>query len=265
MTVNVTTHNSAAWDGETELHNSWTIPVDRATVRRAQRGDWQLFLSPTRPIPRAWFPELAGLETLCLAAGGGQQGPILAAAGAKVTVFDNSPRQLERDRYVARRDGLGIQTVQGDMADLGMFADASFGLIAHPVSNVYAADVRPVWQEAFRVLRPGGVLIAAFDNPVRHIFDRDLSDRGRLKVRHKIPYSDLTSLTPQELQLLIDQTEPLQFGHRLEDQIGGQLDAGFVITGHFEDRFAPEARDVLSKFIATFHITRAVKPSRPVL
>ena len=35
-------------------------------------------------------------------------------------------------------------------------ADESFDVVFHPVSNVFAPRVRPVWQEAFRVLRPGG-------------------------------------------------------------------------------------------------------------
>jgi hypothetical protein len=50
--------------------------------------------------------------------GGGQQGPLLAAAGAVVTVFDNSPQQLGQDRFVAERDGLAIETVEKEMADL---------------------------------------------------------------------------------------------------------------------------------------------------
>jgi hypothetical protein len=53
-----------------------------------------------------------------LASGGGQQGPILAAAGAKVTVLDNSPRQLEQDRLVAFRHALPVTTVEGDMAEI---------------------------------------------------------------------------------------------------------------------------------------------------
>jgi 2-polyprenyl-3-methyl-5-hydroxy-6-metoxy-1,4-benzoquinol methylase len=69
---------------------------------------------------------------LCLASGGGQQGPILAAAGARVTVFDNSPQQLAQDRFVARREGLTLETVEGDMRDLSVFADVSFDLIVHP-------------------------------------------------------------------------------------------------------------------------------------
>ena len=118
---------------------------------------------------------------LCLASGGGQQGPILAAAGANVTVFDNSPNQLAQDRLVADREGLTIETVLGDMADLSAFPDARFDLIFHPVSNVFAPDVRPVWKEAFRVLRPGGSLLAGFMNPVQYLFDDIALERGELQ------------------------------------------------------------------------------------
>jgi hypothetical protein len=47
------------------------------------------------PVDRSWLPtDLTGKDVLCLASGGGPQGPILAAAGARVTVFDNLPRQI---------------------------------------------------------------------------------------------------------------------------------------------------------------------------
>jgi 2-polyprenyl-3-methyl-5-hydroxy-6-metoxy-1,4-benzoquinol methylase len=97
------------------------------------------------PVPRDWFPAgLAGIAVLCLASGGGQQGPVLAAAGADVTVFDNSPRQLARDEEVAARDGLAIRTVLGDMRDLSAFTDGRFDLVLNPVSNVFCPDTRAV-------------------------------------------------------------------------------------------------------------------------
>ena len=44
----------------------------------------------------------------------GQGGaPVLAAPGAAVTVFDNSPAQLDRDRSVAEGEGLRLETVEG--------------------------------------------------------------------------------------------------------------------------------------------------------
>src|SRR5262249_679645 len=83
--------------------------------------------------------------------------PARAAAGADVPGPANSPAQLRQDRLVAAREGLEVETVEGDMADLSTFADGRFGLVFHPCSNCFVPDVRPIWREAFRVLQPGGV------------------------------------------------------------------------------------------------------------
>ncbi len=174
--MDILAYNRRAWDRQAEKGNRWTVPVGPDVIAAARRGDWQVVLTPTRPVPADWFPALAGLDVLCLASGGGQQGPVLAAAGAAVTVLDNSPAQLARDRLVADREGLEVRTVQGDMADLSAFPEGSFGLVFHPCSNCFVPDVRPVWQEAFRVLRPGGVLLAGFCNPALHVFDDALAE-----------------------------------------------------------------------------------------
>ncbi|HAJ35107.1 MAG TPA: SAM-dependent methyltransferase, partial [Chloroflexi bacterium] len=84
-------YNARAWDKAVERASRWTTPVAPEEIAAARQGVWQIVLTPTRAVPRAWFPSLAGADVLCLAGGGGQQGPILAAAGARVTVFDNSP------------------------------------------------------------------------------------------------------------------------------------------------------------------------------
>jgi SAM-dependent methyltransferase len=194
---------------------------------------------------------------LCLASGGGQQGPILAAAGANVAVFDNSPRQLEQDRLVAERDGLRIRTVQGDMRDLSAFADASFDLVFHPVSNLFCPEVPPVWRECFRVLRAGGSLLAGFMNPDLFIFDREAEDeRGELVVRHSLPYSDLTHMGADERARFVGDG-PLEYSHTLTDQIGGQLAAGFVVT-HFAE--APHHENITAQYMPGYYATRAVKP-----
>ena len=257
MPFDLRAYNSAAWDKAVERQSEWTIPVSPEIIAAARRGAWQIVLTPTKPVPGGWFPPLASADVLCLASGGGQQGPILAAAGARVTVFDNSPQQLAQDRYVARREGLELATVEGDMRDLAPFADASFDLIVHPVSNLFVPDVRPVWREAFRVLRPGGVLLAGFCNPIMYLFDQELADEGVLQVRHKLPYSDLTSLTDEERAVYVDDQQPLEFGHLLEDQIGGQTDAGLLIAGFYEDIW-PGA--TINEYTPTYIATRAMKP-----
>lgn len=258
--MDVRSYNREAWNRQVADGNQWTIPVRPEIVAAARRGEWSILLTPTIPVPRAWFPPLAGAAVLCLASGGGQQGPILAAAGAQVTVFDNSPRQLAQDRLVAEREGLDIRTVEGDMADLSALADASFDLIVHPVSNIFAQDVRPVWREAYRVLRPGGALLAGFNNPDDYIFDLALLDRERrLEVKFKLPYSDIESLSEDALAAYLVQGWPLEFSHTLDDQIGGQLAAGFLLAGFFEDRYPPAEDDLLSQYMPTFFATRAIK------
>ena len=250
-------YNRTAWNREVEIGNIWTVPVSSEVVEAARRGEWQIVLTPTKPVPSDWYPQpMQGKEVLCLASGGGQQGPILAAAGARVTVFDNSDRQLASDRMVAERDGLEIHTVQGDMADLSAFADESFDLIVHPVSNTFAPDILPVWREAYRVLRHGGILIAGICNPVMYIFDYASLEKGQMVVRHKLPYADETHLTPQELQEYMQTGEPFEFSHTYETQIGGQLQAGFVLTGFYED-IAPDS--LVSQYVSEFFATRALK------
>ena len=142
-------YNRAAWDREVDRGNEWTRPVGPEVTARARAGDWSVVLIGYEPVPRDWFPaDINGTPVLCLASGGGQQGPVLAAAGADVTVFDNSPRQLARDEEVAARDGLVIRTVLGDMRDLSAFADGGFDLVFNPVSNVFCPDLARLHPDA---------------------------------------------------------------------------------------------------------------------
>jgi SAM-dependent methyltransferase len=258
-TMDIRKHNREAWDKLVETRNRWTVPVGDGEIEAAKQGECCVFLTPTKAVPLSWLKPLKGCDVLCLASGGGQQGPVLAAAGGHVTVFDNSPGQLGQDRLVAERYSLAIDTVEGDMRDLSVFDRESFDLIVHPVSNVFVPEVRPVWNECYRVLRPGGRLLAGFDKPFKHIFELEAYERGTLTPAHTIPYSDLSALTASEIESRSREGVPLEFGHTLEDQIGGQIDAGFLITGLYEDRDPEDEGDLLSKFTTTFIVTRAEK------
>ena len=257
--MDVRGYNEEAWDREVERGNQWTVPVGPEVIEAARRGQWEVLLTNTKPVPKAWFPEMEGADVLCLASGGGQQAPVFAAAGARVTVFDNSPGQLAQDRLVAERESLDLRTVQGDMRDLSAFDAESFDLVFHPVSNLFVPEVRPVWAEAFRVLRRGGTLLAGFLNPANYIFDLDLADEtGELRVEYELPYAAPTSLNEESLRAQIERGEPLEFSHTLEDQIGGQIDVGFVISGFYEDRHGDD--DPLAAYMPTLIATRATKP-----
>lgn len=240
--MDVTQHNRGSWNEAVKRGNPWSIPVGADEIARARVGDWRVILTPNRAVPAAWFGELRGRDVLGLGSGGGQQVPILAAAGARVTSFDASDAQLALDRQVADREGLAVRLERGDMADLSRFPDESFDLIFHPVSNVFAPDVKPEWRECARVLRPGGRLLAGFMNPTYYWFDHDAAEKsGQLVVKYPLPYSDLTSLTPAERAARIAANEALEFGHSLDDQIGGQLAVGLVVTGFYENDWSDEA------------------------
>ncbi len=255
--MDVYKYNSEAWDAEVGKGNPWSRPVSPEEVAKARAGEFRILLSPVKPVPGDWLGTVRDRDILCLASGGGQQGPLLAAAGARVTVLDASPEQLARDSMVADREGLKITIHLGDMRDLSRFADKSFDLIIHPVSNCFIPDVAPVWKECFRVLRPGGSLLSGFNNPFTYSFDRQLSEKGTLQLKYPIPYSDLTSLTDAERQEFIGRNEPLEFGHSLGDQIGGQLKAGFLLSDFYEDVWGDG--NIEDRFFPHFIATRALK------
>ncbi len=254
--MDVRRENRRIWDKKVADGNQYTIPVGPEVIAAARAGSWSIVLTPTKPVPREWFGELKGADVLCLASGGGQQGPVLSAVGASVTVFDNSPAQLAQDRSVAEREGLDIRLVEGDMRDLSCFADASFDLIFHPISNCFVPKIRPVWSECARVLRPGGALLAGFVNPVVYTFDPDMEDRGVLRVRYPQPYSDFNAL-PKHVKRWRDEGEAIEFGHSLEDQLGGQLDAGLLLAGFFDDY----GLKPIANYMPGYCATRAIKPS----
>ncbi|UFT99606.1 class I SAM-dependent methyltransferase [Radiobacillus kanasensis] len=253
-------HNQAAWDKKVNDGAVYTKPVSGEEVAKSKQGNWSINLTPTKTVPQNWFPNsLKGLKVLCLASGGGQQGPVLAAAGADVTVVDISQKQLDQDELVAKRDGLSLQTIQGSMSNLHFFEDGTFDMVIHPVANLFVEDVKPVWQEAARVLKENGSLLSGFANPLLFIFDDEQEMRGNLEVKHSIPFSTLDPMNEAERENHIAAHETIEYGHTLEDQIQGQIEAGFMIAGFYEDNFGGSRE--LDPYINTFMVTRAIKRS----
>ena len=255
--MDIRSYNREAWNREVGGgKNRWSQPVNSETIAKARQGEFSILLTENIAVPRRWFPPLQDADVLCLASGGGQQGPVLAAAGANVTVFDNSPAQLKQDQLVAGREALSLRTVEGDAADLSIFTAESFDLVFNPVSTVFMPDVRTVWKECSRVLRQDGILMSGFMNPVHYIFDLYKADEGSLEVTNSIPYSDLTSLSKAELDDLVEKGLPVEFGHSLTDLLGGQCAAGFVITDLYEDYMLDSP---LHNYHPNYIATRATK------
>ena len=261
--------NRAAWDREAAAGNPWSIPVGDDVIAAARSGEWSVVLTYAKPVPRAWFANpaapdpaagLKGTRVLCLASGGGQQAPVLAAAGATVTSFDASAEQLARDAERSLSHDLGIRTVQGYMDDLGAFDDASFDLCFHPVSNTFAPELEPVWHEIARVLRPGGVLLAGFMNPDLYLFDvateEAATSPSEFRVAHRLPYSDTSGRTRDEVEAYLAKDGPVQHSHSLVGQLGGQLSAGLVLTDLYDDT---EPGRLIGEFLPMCFSSRAVR------
>ena len=220
--------NAAAIDRWVEEGWEWGRPIDHGEFLRALAGEWDVKLTPVKFVPHGWFGSLKGKKLLGLASGGGQQMPVFAALGAECTVLDYSERQLTSERAVADREGYEIKIVRADMTKPLPFEDNSFDLIFHPVSNCYVREVKPIWKECFRVLKTGGLLLSGLDNGVNYIVDGD-----ETRIVNRLPFDPLTN-GDQKKQLERDDSG-MQFSHTLEEQINGQLEAGFTLLSLYED------------------------------
>jgi len=224
-----TDYNAKIVDSWVEEGWEWGKPVSHEEYAAATKGDFKLVLTPNVAIPDDWYPSpIKGKKILGLASGGGQQMPILTALGGICTVFDYSQKQLDAEKLVAEREGYDIDIVRGDMTKPLPFADNSFDMIIQPVANCYIEDVQPVWNECYRVLKPGGRMIAGLDNGINYIFDK-----AETKLFQKLPYNPLKdSSVNKEFPI---EEEGVQFSHTLNEQLRGQIKAGFQIVDLYED------------------------------
>ena len=108
------------------------------------------------------------------------------------------------------------------------FDDGEFDIIFHPVSNCYVRDVLPIWRECFRVLKKGGRLLAGLDNGINFLFDDD-----ETKMVNALPYDPLSN--PAQYETAMKNDYGIQFSHTIEEQIGGQLKAGFTLADVYGD------------------------------
>lgn len=177
---------------------------------------------------------ISGWRVLALAAGGGRQSAMYAAAGARVTVVDISPEMLALDREVANERGFDIRTVETSMDNLSMLAPASFDLVIHPVSTCYVPDVFKVYCEVARVTRPGGLYISQHKSPVSLQAEAQPSGPG---YRLLEPYYRSGPL-PEVVGSRHREAGTLEFLHRWETLLGGLCRAGFVIEDLVEPMHA---------------------------
>ena len=253
--------NKTFWNKWSREGGPWSQRCSNEKIQKARSGKVEIGVTTDKLVPESWFPKnWNGLDILGLASGGGQQIPILAATGANVTSFDFSEEQLNRDLEVCKEEGLEIKTQKGKMEDLGVFIDESFDFVINPVSTCFTSDVRKVWKEVYRVLRPSGIFISGFCNPISYALDRDSYEKkNEMKLIHRIPYSDTESLSEKEIKSTIKASDSLEFGHSFSDLIGGQTDLGFQIVGFYESYWGEQFPELIDSIMPSFIATRTIK------
>ncbi|MDO4458964.1 MAG: methyltransferase domain-containing protein [Clostridia bacterium] len=220
--------NSSVIDSWVKDGWEWSVPVTHEEYLKALDGDWGIFLTPTKVVPHEWFGNLKGKKVLGLASGGGQQGPMLQAQGADVTILDYSQEQLKREREVAEREDYDITVIRADMTERLPFEDESFDIIVHPVSNCYIQDVQHVWNECYRILKKGGILMAGLDNGINFLYNDEETE-----MENVLPYNPL--INPEQMEQAKKDNVGVQFSHTIEEQIDGQIRAGFTLTNVYGD------------------------------
>ena len=226
--MNYTDINARAIDSWVKEGWEWGQPISHETYEKALRGEWDVLLTPTKFVPHDWFGDLKGKRVLGLASGGGQQMPIFAALGAKCTVLDYSEEQLKSEKLVAAREGYDIEIIRADMTQPLPFADESFDLIFHPVSNCYVKDVQHVWNECARILKKGGRLLSGLDNGLNYAFNDEQTELVQV-----LPFDPLSD--EKLMQECLQNDDGVQFSHTIEEQIGGQIRAGLTLRDVYGD------------------------------
>ena len=54
--MDIVKHNQVAWDIQSnQAESPWVKPVSRDEIAGARAGNWQVILTPTKPVPSEWF------------------------------------------------------------------------------------------------------------------------------------------------------------------------------------------------------------------
>ena len=213
--------NQRLWDRMVDEGCGFTLPwldLDRDTVRLLASGD----LVPVPDSLVEMYPvhllaEVRGRDVLCLASGGGQQSAVFGLLGSRVTVVDLTEGQLAGDRLAAEQHRYPVTAIQADMRDLSCLGDETFDMVWQAPSLSYVPDLRPVFDEVCRVLRPGGVYRAEFGNPATQFLDMDAWDGEGYRVT--VPYAVRR----------LEEDDRADFRHFLSDIFNGLVGAGLSI------------------------------------
>ncbi len=235
------------------------MTVERQTLLRTNRQCYQQLAAEQSPLCRivtdqelqkplqtvdgiGWLGgDIRDWKVLCLAAGGGRQSCLYAAAGANVTVVDLSPAMLELDRLAAERRKFKVRLIEGSMDDLSMLPRAAFDLVIHPVSTCYLSNIAAVYAQVAAVTRPGGLYVSQHKSPA------SLQSSAHRRAGHFVWLHDYYRTAPvpspdpsTSVSRRLRENGAVEFLHRWEQLVGGMCRAGFVVEDLIEPKHATE-------------------------
>ena len=201
---------SAAW---------WAGLRDRDGLWRRCPAEPELgFAGGAFELIGSFVGDVAGKEACVVGSGDNYAAFALAGMKARVTSIDISERQLETASDRAKRLDLEIDFVQADAMDLKPLGDKRFDLVCSTNGFfVWIADLKTVFQEVYRVLKPGGHYIFYDVHP----FQRPWADRAASIEVEKTYW--------QTGPIRDEKDGTFEFNWTLADILNPMADAGFVL------------------------------------
>jgi SAM-dependent methyltransferase len=168
----------------------------------------------------AFMGDLHGKRVCVIASGDNYAAFGLAGMGARVTSTDISQAQLQIATQRAEILGLEIEFLRADAADLALIADDGFDLVCSTNGLfVWIASPRRVFDQVYRILKPGGYYIFYDIHPFLRPWKDQLAPLEMEK-----PYTETGPFISEE------PSGPVyEFNWRISDVLNPLLESGLVL------------------------------------
>lgn len=161
--------NKQRWNESAAVWAAWNHSPK--VLNPVLEDPWKAFHSGVKELLQRCVPDFSGRKICVPSSGDNLAVFAFALMGAKVTSCDISENQLANAEKVAAKAGLDIEFICTDTRTLAGLPDGAFDLVY--TSNgvhVWIDDLPAMYQNIFRVLKPGGLNLSFELHPFRRPF-----------------------------------------------------------------------------------------------